>query len=424
MPLVADYATALIQFVTPTPANGAIFAYLEDWLASRGFAAQIIVLGDGDAQTTNIYARRRAPGPSDRSNRCLMFLGHVDVVPAVSSATERWRHDPFAATVEEGILYGRGAVDMKGAIAAFMAAIDRHLHAVEESADGDIAILLTGDEEGVATFGTRPVLEQLVADGEQWDGCITGEPTSVATVGDTAKHGRRGSMHFTLEVLGVAGHVGYPHLAHNAAQRLADILCSVGTWQPDQGDADFEPSVVSVTDIRVGNLARNVVPGHAEASIACRFGAVHTPSTLVASLVAHLSTYLAVETVPAEARPMPADNTVPAEARPMQGSHTWQAGGFAVVLSYRLSSAPFLTDPESSFVRSVCHAVETVTRSPCALRTTGGTSDSRFVRMHCPVIDLGLCNASMHAVDEQVAITDLIRMEQIYAQVLQSFFAA
>ncbi len=361
-------------------------------LESRGFDCQVDTLGSGDAATDNLYARR---GHSISTGKRLLFLGHLDVVPVAAKGEKENSIHQYQAEISDGILWGRGTVDMKGAIACFIAAVDALDAAMPRQEQPEICILLTGDEEGVATYGTNPFVQSLVAAGAAWDGCITGEPTSVLTIGDTAKHGRRGSMLFKLEAHGKAGHVGYPHQAANAAQYLADAIAWIGQWRPDDGDADFEPSALSVTDIGVGNSARNVIPGTANAHFACRFGTAHTPESLVQGLRDHLL------------------------AGGFALSATAQDNTCHLLLHHRLSSSPFITEADSPFIQMVQDAVASVTHQPCAMRTTGGTSDSRFLRRYCPVVDLGLCNATMHGDKEHVPLADLDTLTAIYLAILR-----
>jgi succinyl-diaminopimelate desuccinylase len=320
---------------------------------------------------------------SGRPNVC--FAGHTDVVPA--GPADAWSFQPFAAELRDGALCGRGAVDMKGAIAAFIAAAERFLAARGAGFAGAISLLLTGDEEGVAVNGTRKVLEWLKARGEVLDACVVGEPTSAAALGDMIKIGRRGSMTGRLVVAGVQGHVAYPHLADNAAHRLVALLSALTTGTLDAGTEHFQASSLQITTIDIGNPATNVIPGQAFATFNIRFNDRWTSETLKA----------------------------------------WAEERFAAVggryqIAWEVSGESFLVPP-GSVSDCLAAAISAVTGRTPELSTTGGTSDARFIHAHCPVAEFGLVGQTMHKADERVELADLAQLTAIYEAFLHKFFA-
>jgi succinyl-diaminopimelate desuccinylase len=328
----------------------------------------------------NLYAK----SGEGRPNLC--FAGHTDVVPPGEAAN--WARPPFSGAVEAGVLYGRGAADMKGAVGAFAAAAGRVL--ARGAIRGAISLLITGDEEGIAEDGTRAVVDALAAEGEAIDHCIVGEPTSQAALGDMIKIGRRGSLNSTLVVEGAQGHVAYPDRAANPAPVLVRLLSRLIERRLDDGFEGFQPSNLEITTIDVGNPATNVIPARASARINIRFNPAHTGADLAAW----------IET----------------EAR--------SAGeGFAgkVTAATRISGEAFLTRP-GPFTDLVAGAVETVTGRTPELSTSGGTSDARFIRRLCPVVELGLVGTTMHKIDEQVAVADIERLTDVYERLIINYF--
>src|SRR5262249_8950178 len=318
----------------------------------------------------NLYARR----DSSRPNLC--FAGHSDVVPVGDAAG--WSFEPFAGTVRDAALCGRGAVDMKGAIAAFIAAVQRFLAEHGAGFTGSISLLITGDEEGDAANGTRKVLEWLTQQGERFDACLVGEPTSAQSLGDMIKIGRRGSLTGRLTVHGMQGHTAYPHLADNAAHRLVAMLHALTTAELDRGSAHFPPSTLQVSTIDIGNPASNVVPATARAVFNIRFNDCWTSQNLTEWLVRRLD-----------------------------------GVGGRYTLDVTVSGDSFLVPPGAVSGCLVAAIREITAREP-ELSTTGGTSDARFIQAYCPVVEFGLVGATMHKVDEQVELTDLADLSAIY----------
>lgn len=374
-------AQELIRCPSVTPAEGGALDLLQRRLEALGFACTRLPFEEaGEAPVDNLYARLGTSGPN------LCFAGHTDVVPPGAAAA--WRADPFAGAVEGDWLIGRGAADMKGAIAAWVAAVARRLAA--GPLPGSLSLLITGDEEGPSVNGTRKMLPALADRGERIDACITGEPTNPHALGEMMKIGRRGSLNGRLTVHGTQGHTGYPHLADNAAHRLVRALHALIDWEIDRGSDHFQPSTLQVSTVDVGNPATNVVPGEATAAFNIRFNDHHTG----ASLEQHLHALIA--------------DAVGPDAR-------W-------ALDIRVSGESFLTPPGplSDLLSEACEAV--TGRRP-ELSTTGGTSDSRFIKDYCPVVDFGLVGETMHQVDERVRTDDIRALCDIYARVIDGFFA-
>lgn len=366
----------LVRIAGITPARGESLKLPAAWLESLGFSVRELAFGEGEARVENLYARRGAGAPH------LCFLGHLDVVPPGDEAD--WTHPPFAAHQADGMLFGRGAVDMKGGIGAFLAAVAR----ATPPADGSLSLLLTGDEEGEARFGTRAVAAQLEAEGETktWDACLVGEPTSRARLGDTFKVGRRGSLHAALTVRGIQGHVAYPHLADNPIHRLAAFLEAAVREPLDAGTDAFEPSSLQITRIAADSPA-NVIPATAEARFNVRYNDHHTAESLEAHFRRLLTRFAP--------------------------DHSCE---------FHSSGDAFLSPP-GSFAALVAESIE----AECGIRaeasTGGGTSDARFVWQYAPVVEFGLVGKTMHQVDERVALADLETLTAVYTAVLRRFFA-
>jgi succinyl-diaminopimelate desuccinylase len=361
-----DLATRLIACESVTPARGPVFDALEAMVAPLGFEVHRYIAGEGEAAVENCLAIRRGPPAS----RHFAFAGHLDVVPP----GDGWASPPFAPEQRSGLLYGRGAVDMKSSIAAMVAA------AADVPADaGTISLIITGDEEGVATYGTRTLIELIRRRGEIPDLCLVGEPTCVSRLGDTVKIGRRGSVNMWLEVLGREGHVAYPQLADNPIPRLLALLGELETWVLDHGTDWFQPSNLEITELEVGNRAANVIPPRARARISIRFNDLHSGAGLVDQVSAIAARH----------------------------------GG---TVDAHISGEPFLTQP-GPFSDLVGAAIEAETGTRAELSTSGGTSDARFLKDLCPVIDFGPPNATMHKRDEAVAVDDLRALARIYRRI-------
>lgn len=368
---VLALAKALIACDSVTPARGAVFDVLEAALTPLGFTIDRFTAGDApDGPVENMLAVRGGGSPH------IGFAGHVDVVPP----GEGWTSGAFTPEVRGGLLYGRGAVDMKGAIAAFVAA------AARVSAPGTTSLIITGDEEGPAVFGTRALIDRMNARGLKPDACLVGEPTSAARLGDMIKIGRRGSVNIWIDVPGRQGHVAYPHLADNPIPRLIAALAEIDGIALDEGNAWFQPSNIEVTDLAVGNPATNVIPAKASARLSIRFNDAHRGDVL---------THRITDVVRRHAPEAKVRGVVSGEA--------------------------FLTEP-GPLTTTLAAAIEARTGLVPELSTTGGTSDARFLSAVCPVVEFGLLNATMHKLDEAVAVEDLYTLSDIYADFLHRCF--
>ncbi len=377
MSAALDYAQRLIGAQSVTPARGEVFDVLEQMLTPLGFAVHRFTRGDGEegsdeAPVENLFAIRHGP----EGAKHFAFAGHVDVVPP----GEGWASAPFEPEIRGDLLYGRGAVDMKGAIAAMVAAV-----ADVPPESGTISFIITGDEEGPALHGTRALIDYMHEQGIQPDLCLVGEPTSVNQLGDMMKIGRRGSVNIWLEVDGTQGHVAYPHLADNPLPRMVTILSELNKLHLDDGTDWFQPSNLEITEVDVPNRAHNVIPAKAKARISIRFNDQHSGASL-SKRVVEIAT---------------------------------KHGGTARPV---ISGEPFLTPP-GVFSHIISQAVEAETGLKPEASTTGGTSDARFLRAVCPVIEFGLCNATMHKRDEAVAVADLDTLSRIYARIAQAALA-
>jgi succinyl-diaminopimelate desuccinylase len=363
-------AQALIRCNSVTPADGGAQGVLADALERLGFTVHRLRFGDIE----NLYARLGTGG------RHICFAGHTDVVPVGGA---NWRSAPFGADIRDGVLYGRGACDMKGAIAAFVAGVAQHVSGGPPS--GSISFLVTGDEEGPAVDGTVKVLEWMQVRGEIPDFCLVGEPTCPVKLGDMVKIGRRGSVNMTIEVFGRQGHVAYPHRADNPVHRLLAALTALTGAPVDAGTDWFEPSSLQVTSIDVGNTATNVIPASARAMLNIRFNDRHSGASLIAWVRATLSRY--------------------AEQFDLQAS---------------ISGESFVTKP-GPLVDILRDAITGATGIEPKLDTGGGTSDARFIANYCPVAEFGLVGATMHHTDECVPVSELRDLATIYRRVISAF---
>ena len=373
-----DLARALIAAPSVTPATGAVFDVLEAALAPLGFTVERFIDGiEPDGPVENLLAVRAGSGPVHFG-----FAGHLDVVPPGVG----WTGDAFAPEIRGDLLYGRGAVDMKGSIAAFVAA------AAATPADaGTVSLIITGDEEGPAIFGTRALMEHMDARGVKPDMIVVGEPTSVHRLGDMVKIGRRGSVNIWIDVPGTQGHVAYPHLADNPIPKLVRILAAIDTVTLDEGTAWFQPSNIEFTDLEVGNPATNVIPAKGSATVNIRFNDAHSGASL--------SDWLRAEAAAVEAET-----------------------GVAIAVRISISGESFVTAP-GAFTELVAGAVEAETGRRPVASTSGGTSDARFVKDHCPVVEFGLVGKTMHQVNERVAVAEIDQLKAIYGRILQDYFA-
>jgi len=380
---VVTIAQRLIRCRSVTPAEGGALDYLQELLAAQGFTCERLRFADKDTpDVENLYARIGEGGPN------LCFAGHTDVVPPGNEAT--WSVPPFAGEVHGGMLYGRGAADMKGAVAAFIAAACDYLDAHGGRVPGAISLLITGDEEGPAINGTAKVLRWAEQNGEHLDHCIVGEPTNPASLGEAIKIGRRGSLSGTIRVWGRQGHVAYPRLADNPIPGLVRLVAHLISRKLDDGSAHFQPSNLEFISIDVGNPAWNVIPAEARALFNIRFNDNWSPQRLEARLREELD----------------------------------EAAGGEVDYSLALEPAVsdvFVTEP-GELTELVSAAVKEVTGRTPELSTSGGTSDARFIKDHCPVVEFGLVGRTIHQIDEHVPIADLEALTRIYRRLLDVYF--
>jgi succinyl-diaminopimelate desuccinylase len=369
-------AEALIARASVTPEDAGCQALLAQRLAQAGFECEALLHGPQDFRVTNLWAIRRGarPGPT------VAFAGHTDVVP--TGPLEQWRSDPFVPTHREGRLYGRGAADMKTSIAAMVVAVEEFVQLHPRHA-GAIAFLLTSDEEGPSTDGTVRLVELLQQRGQALDACIVGEPTSVDRLGDMIKNGRRGTLSGKLSVMGVQGHIAYPHLARNPIHEVAPALAELVAMRWDEGNEFFPPTRWQMSNLHAGTGAGNVIPGALELMFNFRFSNESTPDGLKARVHAVLDRH-----------------------------------GVDYQLDWTLGGETFLTPP-GSLSQALSAAIHDETGVTTALSTTGGTSDGRFIARICPqVVEFGPINASIHKIDEHVAVADIERLKNIYRRTL------
>ena len=377
-------AQDLLRCPSVTPADAGALGVLENLLKQAGFDTHRVTFSEeGSTDIDNLYARIGSSAPH------LSFAGHTDVVPAGDEAA--WTHGAFSGDIKDGLLYGRGAVDMKGGIACAVAAVLDYLAAHGGQPQGSISFLITGDEEGIAVNGTVKLLQWVAARGEKFDHCIVGEPSNVEQMGDTIKIGRRGSQHGTLIVDGVQGHVAYPHRASNPVPDIAALIVALSQEPLDAGNAQFQPSNLEFISVDVGNTATNVIPAQAQAKFNIRFNNEHTQASLRDLIDARVAAA--------------AGNRIRARV-------IWQP----------CSSDPFVTIP-GPFTDLVIEAIEAVTGRRPELNTSGGTSDARFITRYCPVIEFGLVGQTMHQIDERTPVSDLEKLTRIYRGVLDRYFS-
>ncbi len=373
----------LIRRRSVTPADEGCQAILETRLKALGFDCEALVSGPDDFRVTNLWAVRR--GTQGKNGKLLVFAGHTDVVP--TGPLEQWHSDPFEPTHRDGKLYGRGAADMKTSIAGFVVAVEEFVKAHPAHA-GSIAFLITSDEEGPAHDGTIKVVEALSARGERLDYCVIGEPTSVDTLGDMVKNGRRGSLSGKLTVKGIQCHIAYPHLGRNPIHEAAPALAELAAEVWDQGNEYFPPTSWQMSNIHGGTGATNVIPGHVTIDFNFRFSTASTPEGLKARVHAIL------------------------DRHQLEYALDWTLGG-----------EPFLT-PRGELSDALSSAIEAETGVKTELSTTGGTSDGRFIARICPqVIEFGPPNASIHKIDEHVEVRFIEPLKNVYRGVLERLVA-
>jgi succinyl-diaminopimelate desuccinylase len=376
-------ARELIRCRSVTPVEGGALSLIAGVLQGAGFEVHRVTFAEpGTAPIENLYARIGTGKPH------LMFAGHTDVVPPGDESA--WTHPPFAGAIAGGVLYGRGAVDMKGGIAAQIAAALDYVAVVGGKPKGSLSFLITGDEEGIAVNGTIKILKWAAERGETFDHCILGEPTSAHVLGDTVKIGRRGSQNGTLVVTGTQGHVAYPELADNPVRGIVRLIAAINAEPLDAGSAHFGASNLEFTSVDVGNPTVNLIPAEARARFNIRFNDHHT----------HNSLKVLVE----------------ARTRAAAGRTRWR-------IDWEPSNADVFFTAPGPFVDLISGAIDEVTGRKPQLSTTGGTSDARFIKDYCPVIEFGLAGQLMHKVDERVPTADLVLLAKTYRTILERYFA-
>ncbi|SOB94931.1 succinyl-diaminopimelate desuccinylase [Rhodobacter maris] len=368
----------LIRCPSVTPKEGGALVLLESVLSAAGFACTRVDRGG----VPNLFARW-----GEKGGKTFGFNGHTDVVPVGDAAA--WTHDPFDGEIIDGVLWGRGATDMKTGVAAFVAAAVDFVRATPP--EGAIVLAITGDEEGLGKDGTRALLDWMAAEGEAMSVCLVGEPTCPDQLGQMMKIGRRGSMTFYIEAEGVQGHSAYPHRARNPLHALVALLGRMTAQPLDRGTQHFEPSTLQITTIDCGNPANNVIPAKARATVNIRFNDAHS------------------------------SETIESWARGLMTDLTGQTG-VSFALKTEVSGESFLTPP-GEFVSLVSRAIVSETGVVPELSTTGGTSDARFIKDHCPVLEFGLVGKTMHQVDERVEVSQIEALKRIYTRILRDYFA-
>lgn len=372
-------AQALIRCPSVTPKDEGALSILEESLKSLGFTCHRMTFSDVNTpDVENLYARIGTQSP----NFC--YAGHTDVVPIGDQ--EGWTVEPFGGRVIDGTLFGRGATDMKGGIACFISAVSQFLSKREKKIGGSISLLITGDEEGPSINGTRKVLDWLKKRGETLDACLVGEPTNPNKLGEMVKIGRRGSLSGWLTVHGTQGHTAYPHLAENPLPRLVAMLAAITSESLDSGTEHFQPSNLQLTTIDVGNPATNVIPSKVTAAFNIRFNDLHTSKSLIKFL-----------------------------------KQKFDSVGGKYEVKFKITGEAFLTPP-GRLSDLLCDAIKKTTGLEPTLSTTGGTSDARFIKDFCPIAEFGLISQSMHKVDENVQISDIKQLTEIYRTLLNGYF--
>jgi succinyl-diaminopimelate desuccinylase len=373
----------LIRCPSVTPRDEGALQVLQNYLEQAGFTCTRLVFKDDNTpDIDNLFARFGTSAPH------LCFAGHTDVVPAGDAS--KWSHPPFAAEIHGGQLYGRGATDMKGSVAAMAVAAAQFIRT--QTFKGSISFLITGDEEGPAINGTTKVLDWMKANGHTPDHCLVGEPTCLDALGDTIKIGRRGSYSFHLTVEGKQGHAAYPHKADNPIPKMARFVEHLSAHEFDKGNQHFDPSTLAITSFDVGNPATNVIPSKAELKFNIRYSTEHNFASLRTAIEALV------------------------EKTRSERCGTWS------VKAHEGAEA-FITEP-GDFVSLVQKAVYAETGHMTKLSTSGGTSDARFIKDHCPVLEFGPTNATIHQTDERISVTELEATTRIYQKVLESYFVA
>ena len=374
---------ALVRCPSVTPADAGALGVLEDLLKANGFETHRVIFGEpGTADIDNLYARIGSEAPH------ITFAGHTDVVPPGDEGA--WSHGAFSGDVKDGMLYGRGTVDMKGGIACSVAAVLQYLADNGGKPKGSISFLITGDEEDISVNGTIKLLQWVAARGEKFDHCVLGEPSNVEVLGDCIKVGRRGSQSGTVHVEGVQGHVAYPHRASNPVPDISRLIVALSEEPLDHGSAQFQASNLEFTSVDVGNTASNVIPGQARAKFNIRYNDLHTQQSLRDLVDARLA--------------KACGNRIKAQI-------VWEPS----------NSNVFVTKP-GAFTDLAVAAIEEVTGRKPELSTSGGTSDARFISSYCPVIEFGLVGQTMHQIDERTPVSDLEKLTKVYRGILDRYF--
>lgn len=370
-----SFLQKMIRCPSITPKDEGVMAVVEKELEKSGFTCERLVFGSGEEQVQNLYAKKGRGEPH------FCFAGHVDVVPVEG---QDWTYPPFGAEIHDGRLYGRGAMDMKSGIACFVKALEGF------EFKGTVSLMITGDEEGIATYGTPAMLKELSERGEKWTVCLVGEPSGTGFASEYIKTGRRGSYNATLTVYGKGGHTGYPHQAVNALEVLTDMLAQAR--KPlDEGTQNFQPSTLALTTIDVGNTATNVIPAEAKAKFNIRFNDCHTADSLDKLMVERMAPVA-------------------------------EKAGATFIFESECSGNAFMI-PDCRFREEVKEAVEEITGRKPEESTGGGTSDARFIIKHCPVLECGINGQNMHGPNESVAVEDIALQAKIYRRILEKFFA-
>jgi succinyl-diaminopimelate desuccinylase len=375
-------AKELIKFPTVTPVDAGIMKFLEKKLKALGFKTKVLEFREkNNKPVKNLYARLGSKGP----NFC--YAGHLDVVPAGN--LKDWTVNPFKPSVKKGYLIGRGANDMKSSVAAFVSAVSNFI-SNKRGFNGSISLLITGDEEGAAINGTKKVVEYLKKEKEKIDFCLVGEPTNPNKLGEMIKIGRRGSMTGKLSIIGIQGHVAYPHRANNPSTSLVQILKELKEIKFDNGTKDFQPTNLEITKIDIDNFADNVIPGIANAKFNIRFNNRHSSSSLKKKI----------------------NKIIKKISKKNKSKY---------MIDYRVSGEAFLTKPNST-TYMIQDIIKKITKIKPKLSTTGGTSDARFIRKIAPCLEFGLVGKTMHKVDEAVSLSDLKKLTLIYSIILKNYF--
>lgn len=382
----------LIRCPSVTPIEGGALDYLENHLKKLGFTVERVVFSGGNTpDVENLYARLGTSAPH------ICFAGHTDVVPVGNE--EDWQFGPFSGDVKDGVMYGRGAVDMKGGIACFIGAVEEYL-SKHDAPKGSISLLITGDEEGPGINGTDKLLKWATQKGEVWDACIVGEPSNPNTIGDAIKNGRRGSLSGKITVKGVQGHAAYPHLADNPVRGITDLITALLQEPFDEGMQQFQPTNLEVTSVDVGNLATNVIPAQATAIFNIRFNDTWNGDTIKSEIFNRLDLGAKTE---------------------MTRHNKEDAVHYELEWLGRVS--PVFLTKDDTLINTLTNAISSVTGKPPQLSTGGGTSDARFIKDYCPVVEFGLVGQTMHQVDERTALADLDVLTSIYGNFLEDYFS-